>query len=114
MIEILYVILGILVFFIPGYLLSLILYPGREDLDFWERIGTSVGLGALIVVLILTILAQPGIRALEFFPFLASIILFCAVCGFFITYRRGLDRLLEFLRRAREEEPVREEHASEE
>ncbi|KXB08060.1 hypothetical protein AKJ58_01030 [candidate division MSBL1 archaeon SCGC-AAA385D11] len=118
MIEIIYVIFGALIFLVPGYLLSLIIYPGREDLDPWERVGTSIGLGALIVVLTVTLLAQPGIRALQFLPFLAVIVLFCVVCVFLIYQRGDLDRLsflLEFYRRlSSKKEPVGEEPTSEE
>lgn len=98
MIEILYLILGILIFFVPGYLLSLLLYPNGKDLDFWERIGASFGLGALVITLIIAILAQPWLRALRLVPFLGAVILFCMACGAFLIYREGgLDRALQGL-----------------
>lgn len=46
-------ILGVpLLLFIPGYVLTALLFPKRQDLDSLERIGYSVGLSIVIVPLI--------------------------------------------------------------
>lgn len=87
MINIGYVLLGIVVLFVPGFLLSFLLYAGSGKLDFWERLATSVGLSALIDMLIVTILAQPSISALRVFPVLGSILVFCGVCAVLLFFR---------------------------
>lgn len=121
LVKILYAIFGFLLFFIPGYLLSRILYPKPEDLDFWERIGVSIGLGALIIALIVVILAQPALRALRLAPFLGGVTLFCVFCvGILIFKRKGISGLLKLFKRSKPrepqepQEPVEEEPPSEE
>jgi uncharacterized membrane protein len=88
MVEMLYVIPGLISIFVPGFLLGLLFYPGRGDLDFWERIGVSFGLGVLALVFISVILAQPGLKALTAGPFFGSVAALSAVC-MIITYWRG-------------------------
>ncbi len=88
MINIPYVIIGAVLLFLPGFLLSFLIYPSEERLDFWKRIGTSIALSVFIDMLIITVLAQPKISALEFVPTIGSILIFSAVCGVLI-YLRG-------------------------
>lgn len=115
LVKILYVIFGFLLFFIPGYLLSHILYPNPKDLDFWERIGASIGLGALVITLIVVILAQPAFRALQLVPFLSAILLFCIACGLILIYKaRGITGLIKLFKRPKPQEPSKEEPPSEE
>lgn len=99
MINIGYIILGIIVLFVPGFLLSFLIYPGEERFDLWERIASSIALSILVILLILTILAQPQLRALRFTPVIGSILAFCAVCGVIIYLRKeSLQTLLTFFR----------------
>jgi len=76
------------VLFVPGFILSFLLFPGKERLDFWERIAASVGLSALTNMLIITILAHPTIKALRFTPVIGTILLFCAACGAILAFRK--------------------------
>lgn len=86
--EILYIILGIIILFVPGFLLSFLLFPGPEDLDVWERIATSVGVSALVDMVIITILAQPALSALKLVPVVGSIFAFCGVCAVVLFLRK--------------------------
>lgn len=88
MLEILYLILGIIILFVPGFLLSFLLFPGPKDLDVLERIAASVGLSALIDMVVITILAQPSLSALQFVPVVGSIFAFCGVCAVFLFLRK--------------------------
>ncbi|MFP4005802.1 MAG: hypothetical protein ACLFUR_03670 [Candidatus Hadarchaeia archaeon] len=102
MIEIGYVIIGMLMFFIPGFFLSLLIFPGSDRLDFLERIGTSFGLGALIIILTGIILAQPTLRALRLIPFLASVFGFSALCAVLVVIVNGSRQaLMEFMQELR-------------
>lgn len=99
MIGIVYIILGILVLFFPGFLLSFLLFSGKGRLDFWERIAVSVGLSAFVDMLILTILAQPMFKALRLAPMIGSVAVFCAGCSILIFLRKkSLQTLLTFLK----------------
>lgn len=96
--EIAYLIIGIIILFVPGFLLSFILFSGSESLDFWERIATSVGLSAFVDMFIITILALKSFRALRLFPFVGSVLGFCAVCGGVIFFRKeSLQTFANFL-----------------
>ncbi|KXB06420.1 hypothetical protein AKJ53_00335 [candidate division MSBL1 archaeon SCGC-AAA382F02] len=86
--SIIAIIIGALVLFFPGFLLSFLVFPDPKRFDFWERIGTSLGLSALIDMLIITILAQPSLRALTFTGFLGSILAFCGACAVFLILRK--------------------------
>jgi hypothetical protein len=46
-----YVIAGLLAVGVPGFLFSLVLYPKLGDMDFWMRAGSSLGLGAILILL---------------------------------------------------------------
>lgn len=97
MINIGYAILGVILLFIPGVLLSFLLYPGEERFDFWKRIGISIGLSVFIDMLIITILAQPAISALRFTPTVGSILIFSAACGVLLFLREeSLQTFLAF------------------
>lgn len=82
-----YLILGIILIFTPGFLLSFLLFSGERSLDVWERIATSVGLGAFVDMLIITGLAQPSLGALKLLPFVASVLVFCAACAVLLFLR---------------------------
>jgi len=101
MIEVLYVIPGLISIFVPGFLLGLLFYPGRGDLDFWERIAVSFGLGVLALVFIAVILAQPGLRALTAGPFFGSVAVLSAVCVIITYWRGSLKWVIALVRRPR-------------
>lgn len=82
-----YLVLGIILIFTPGFLLSFLLFSGDRGLDIWERIATSVGMGAFVDMLIVTILAQPTFSALKLLPFVASVLISCAGCAVLIFLR---------------------------
>ena len=86
--AVLYSLLGLIVLFAPGFLLTLALYPKREQLDFWQRVAASVGLSVLVLIYVGFVLAQPGLRMLRSGPFLGAVF---AVCVFFalLAYLRG-------------------------
>ncbi|MBS3815418.1 MAG: DUF1616 domain-containing protein [Hadesarchaea archaeon] len=103
--KVIYVILGFFLFFIPGYLLSYLFYPDSKDLDSWNRLGVSIGLGALVIALIVVILAQPALRALKAIPFLASIALFCISCMIILIYmHEGISGLTRLFKRTKTHE----------
>lgn len=45
-----YVIVGLLAVGVPGFLFSLTLFPKLGDMDFWTRVGSSLGLGAMLIL----------------------------------------------------------------
>ncbi|KXB07176.1 hypothetical protein AKJ54_00590 [candidate division MSBL1 archaeon SCGC-AAA382K21] len=101
MIGIGYILIGIFSLFVPGFILSFLLFSEPESLDFWERIATSVGLSALIVMLIITILAQPTFSALRFFPLIGSILVFCIASAIILFFRKDSFRtFVDFWKRS--------------
>ena len=80
MVNVSYIILGCIVLFVPGFLLSLLFYPRRKDLDFWERVGVSFGFGVLTAVFVAVVVAQPSLKMLKAAPFFA----------YFLPYRPSL------------------------
>lgn len=101
MIGIVYLIVGALVLFFSGFLLGFLLYGGSQSLDFWERLTVSVGLSALVDMLIVTILAQPPLSALRFLPFIGGVSVFCGVCGVLLFWREeSLQTFLDFWSRS--------------
>jgi len=77
------------ILFIPGYLLIAALFPGREDLDWIERIALSFGLSIAVVPLIgLALNYTPwGIR-LD--PVVTALVIFCIAMGAAAHWRRML------------------------
>ncbi len=87
MIRIIYILLGIVVLFLPGFLVSLLLYPDPEKLDFWERIAGSIGLSGLIDIVFVIILAHPWFHAIRFAPYV--VLAFCGLCGVLVYLREN-------------------------
>jgi uncharacterized membrane protein len=101
MIGIGYLVLGIFVLFFPGFLLSFLLYSDPKSLDAWQRIATSVGLSALADTIVIVILSQPTFSALRLVPFVASVILLCAVFGVILYIREeSRQSFFNFFRRS--------------
>ncbi len=97
-----YLIMGILVLFVPGFLLSFLLFSGEKNLGFWKRMITSIGLSAFIDMLIITILAQPLLSAMRFIPVVGSIGIFCVACGVLLFLKKdSLETFLNFWNRIR-------------
>ncbi len=93
LVEIGYVLLGLFILFVPGFLLTLVFYPKVGQLDFWERIGVSAGLGVLVLIYVGVVLAKPEWKMLTLTPFVAVVVAFsCVFAG--IAYWRGGFRVL--------------------
>ena len=85
MIGIVYLVLGIFAFFVPGFLLSFLVFS--EGLDRLERIATSVGLSVLLIMVTLTGLAH--FDSLYLVPFMGAILVFCAVCAVLLFAKKS-------------------------
>ena len=83
-----YVILGIILLMVPGFLFSTVLYPKRENLDFWARMGASLGLGAMLAAIVGYAIAMPGVSTLSLGPFVIAILIVTVVLAI-LTYVRG-------------------------
>lgn len=90
-----YVILGLFLFIVPGFLFSLVLYPRKGSLDLWERMGTSLGLGALLVIYIGYTLAKPELGMLQAAPFLGAVLALCVIFAI-LAYLRGGFEVVKF------------------
>ena len=105
MINIGYIILGAILLFFPGFLLSCLLYPGEGRLDFWTRFASSIGLSTLVDMLIILMLSHPEIQALRFWPVIGSILGFSAIFGVLIPFfGESLEAFLAFFGQAGSEE----------
>ncbi|MBC7219728.1 MAG: hypothetical protein H5T49_06340 [Hadesarchaea archaeon] len=83
-----YVIIGLILVLVPGFLLSIVLYPKRENLDFWSRAGTSLGLGAMIAALVGYVISMPGLSVLSLGSFVMGTLIVCIILAI-IAYLRG-------------------------
>jgi len=83
-----YVILGLILLMVPGFLFSTALYPKPENLDFWKRMGASLGLGAMLAAVIGYAIAMPGVSTLSLGPFVAAISIVSVTLAI-LTYVRG-------------------------
>lgn len=83
-----YIVLGLILLMVPGFLFSTVLYPKNESLDFWVRMGASLGLGAMLAAFIGYSISMPGIMALSLGPFVIATVVACIVLGV-LTYLRG-------------------------
>jgi len=85
-----YVLFGLFLLMVPGFLFTLVLYPRRESLDFWERMGVSFGLGVLVLIYLGFVLAQPGLKMLTLTPFVFAVFGTCLLFAFIAYWRGGL------------------------
>jgi len=86
-----YVLFGLFLLMVPGFLFTLVLYPRRESLDFWERMGVSLGLGVLVLIYLGFVLAQPGVKMLTLVPFILAVLGVCLLFAFIAYWRGGLE-----------------------
>lgn len=84
--TILYGLLGSVILLLPGFLLSLIVYPEKGQLDGPSRLMVSFGLGVLLQLYLGIFLAKLGL--LFFLPFFLSTLLLCFGLGL-VAWMRG-------------------------
>lgn len=106
--KLVYILLGFISLILPGFMLSLVIYPKKESFDPWQRLAISVGLSALVEVYIAVILSWPGFKSLAEVPFFASVFVLSGVLAIVAYFRGGLqiiftykNKLIESLRKAR-------------
>jgi len=93
-----YVFLGLFLLMVPGFLFTLVLYPRREGLDFWERMGVSLGLGVLVLIYLGFVLAQPGLKMLNLAPFVLAVFGICPLFALIAYWRGGLRVIVAYKR----------------
>jgi uncharacterized membrane protein len=93
-----YVLLGIFLLIIPGFLFSLVLYPKLENLDFWSRAGVSLGLGAMLLIYVGFFIAKPELRMLQPAPFVGVTVGLCAALAILAYLRGGAEVVLAYTR----------------
>ena len=86
-----YVLFGLFLLMVPGFLLTLVLYPRRESLDFWQRMGVSLGLGVLVLIYLGFVLAQPSLKMLTLAPFVLAVFGVCLLFALIAYWRGGLE-----------------------
>ncbi len=86
-----YVLFGLFILMAPGFLFTLVLYPRKESLDFWQRMGVSLGLGVLVLIYLGFVLAQPGLKMLTLAPFVLAVFGVCLLFALIAYWRGGLD-----------------------
>lgn len=94
-----YVIAGLLLIGVPGFLFSVALYPNRKSLGFWERTGVSIGLGILVVIYEVATLAKLKSMTLE--PFLAMATGVGVTLGVMAIIRKGTGAVQEYIEEIR-------------
>lgn len=85
-----YVIIGLILVMLPGYLFSIVLYPKRESLDLWARLGVSLGLGAMTAAIVGYIIAMPGVSTLSLESFAVATLVLSAILATLGYLRGGL------------------------
>jgi uncharacterized membrane protein len=104
--AVLYALLGGVVLLLPGFLLSLVAYPGRNQLELPSRLVMSLGLGVLLNVYLGIVLGRLGL--LQTSPFLLSCLLLCTGLGAAALWRGAypFSALRDLLARSRERRPT--------
>ncbi|MEW6222552.1 MAG: hypothetical protein AB1476_04470 [Candidatus Hadarchaeota archaeon] len=82
-----YIIAGALLVFIPGFLFALVLYPKMEDMDFWVRVGSSFGLGAMVMLYEAYAIARVG--SLTIGAFIIAVAVTSGALLFGVYIRKG-------------------------
>lgn len=98
LVEVLQVIAGLALVLIPGFLLSLVIFPSPQ-IDPWKRAGLSLGFGVMAIFYLGAILAHPRWRLLELGPILLAVVVFCAICSGLAYLRGGLSVPAAYVRR---------------
>ncbi len=93
-----YALFGLFLLMVPGFLFTLVLYPRRESLDFWERMGVSLGLGVLVLIYLGFVLAQPGLKMLTLVPFVLAVFGVCLLFTLIAYWRGGLEIAIAYER----------------
>ena len=93
---IVYIPLGLVLLIVPGFLLSLVLYPKREQLDFWQRVAVSVGLSVLVLIYVGFVLARP--QLLRPGPFFGAVFAVCVFFALLARLRGGFEVLAAYWR----------------
>jgi len=76
------------VLFVPGFALTLVLYPKPGKIDVWERAALGLGFSVLILIYTGVIFAMPQIKMLSLVPITGTLTVFSIVCAL-IGYMRG-------------------------
>ena len=95
-----YVLLGLFLLMVPGFLFTLVLYPRVGRLDFWGRMGLSLGLGVLLLIYVGFVVAQPGLKMLEAGPFVGVVLAVCVGLAFLAYLRGGFEVIIVYKRAA--------------
>jgi hypothetical protein len=93
-----YIVLGLVLILVPGFLLSTVLYPKAGSLDLWSRVGMSFGLGIMLVIYEAFVIAR--LKALMFGPFLTATLITCGILGVLTYLRGGFGVVLTYVRGA--------------
>lgn len=96
-----YVLFGLFLLMVPGFLFTLVLYPRKESLDFWQRMGVSLGLGVLVLIYLGFVLAQPSLKMLTLVPFVLAVFGVCLLFALIAYWRGGLDVAIIYARALR-------------
>jgi len=96
--ELGYLILGLILLFVPGFLLTLVFYPRLDQLDFWGRLAASAGIGVLVLIYVGVLLARQEWRMLQLAPYLGAVVVICCVFGVLAYLRKGFNVPLTYVR----------------
>jgi uncharacterized membrane protein len=99
MLEIIgYVLVGMFLLMVLGFLFSLVLYPKLGNLDFWTRVVVSLGLGVMLLIYVGFFIAEPELRMLQFGPFVGVTLALCAVLAVIAYIRGGAEVVIAYTR----------------
>jgi len=93
-----YVLLAMFLLMVPGFLFSLVLYPKLGGLDFWTRVGMSLGLGVMLLIYVGFIIAKPEPGMLQLAPFVGVTLVLCEVLSALAYLRGGAEVVLAYTR----------------
>ena len=85
-----YILLGLFMLLVPGFLLTLVFFPKPGSLDFWGRVAVSLGLGVMVLFYIGVVLARPEWKMLRLAPFTEVVLIICGFCAVAAYLRGGM------------------------
>jgi len=91
-----YVLLGVFLLMVPGFLFSLVFYPKLKSLDFWSRAGVSLGLGVMLLIYVGFFIAKPELSMLQFAPFAGVTVGLCVVLAVLAYVRGGAEVVIAY------------------